>query len=279
ALVTGGGGVVGIAWEAGLLVGMAEAGVDVRNADLFLGTSAGSAVAAQLTSGISLDKLFQLQVDPALQSRELSAAIDFKQISADFTRIVQEGGTIAEKLRKIGALALATPTVTEAERRAVIVSRLPVQHWPQKRLAIVAINASSGERVVFERESGVSLIDAVAASCAVPCVWPPVSINGRRYIDGGSYSAANADLAVGCERVLILQPDVPPLIQESLETQVEQLRSGGAQVEIIMPDETLKAILASVGGNLLDPSARERAAHAGRAQGRKAAAGIISLWQ
>ena len=106
-----------------------------------------------------------------------------------------------------------------------------------------------------------------------------MSINGRRYIDGGSHSAANADLAVGFERVLILQPDVPPLIQESLETQIEQLRSGGAQVEIIMPDEALKAILASVGGNLLDPSARERAAHAGRAQGRKAAASVVSLWQ
>jgi NTE family protein len=192
---------------------------------------------------------------------------------------MQEGGSTAEILQKVGALALATPTVTEAERRAVIVSRLPVQDWPQSRLAIVAVDAYSGERIVFERESGVSLVDAVASSCAVPCVWPPVSINGRRYIDGGVYSVANADLAAGFDRVLILQPDVPPFTPESLEKQIEQLRSAGALVEVIAPDDAMQAALASVGGNPLDPAVRERAAQAGRAQGRNIAAQVASLWQ
>ena len=279
AFVLGGGGVAGIAWETGLLAGLAETGVDVRNADLFLGTSAGSTVAAQLTSGLSLDALLQRQTDPALQSKELPATIDFKQMAADFTSIVQEGGTITEILQRVGALALATPTVTEAERLTVIASRLPVLNWPQHRLAVVTVDAQSGERIVFERESEVNLVEAVAASCAVPCVWPPVSINGHRYIDGGSYSAANADLAAGFDRVLVLQPDAPPFTQESLEKQVEQLRKKGAQVEVIVPDEAMQTALASVGGNPLDPSVRELAARAGRDQGRNIATRVAALWQ
>ena len=66
--------------------------------------------------------------------------------------------------------------------------------------------ADNGEFVAFEKSSGVSLVDAVAASCAVPGVWPPVTINGRRYIDGGMRSAVNADLAAGYERVVVLAP-------------------------------------------------------------------------
>ncbi len=60
--------------------------------------------------------------------------------------------------------------------------------------------------VVFNRESGISLLDAVAASCAVPLVWPAATINGKRYIDGGVRSSANADLATGCGRVVVLAP-------------------------------------------------------------------------
>lgn len=279
ALVLGGGGVAGIAWETGLLVGLADAGTNLRNADLYVGTSAGSAVAAQLTSGLSLDELFQRQVNPALQSKELPATIDFKQMTADFTRILKESKNITEILQKIGALALATPTVTEAERRAVIISRLPVHSWPHGQMILVAVDAHSGERIAFERASGVDLVDAVAASCAVPCVWPPVTIGEHRYFDGGTYSAANADLAAGFNRVIVLQPDVPPLTLKTLDEQVEQLRSNGAQVEVIAPDERMKEALASVGGNPLDPSIRDLAANAGREQGRSVATHVASLWQ
>ena len=127
ALVLGGGGVAGVAWETGLLVGLAEAGIDVRNADLFVGTSAGSTVAAQITSGRPLDELFQRQVDPALQTQELAPPPGFiEEMLAGFTRAFKEGETCAEILQRIGALALAVPTVPEAQRREVIFSRLPV---------------------------------------------------------------------------------------------------------------------------------------------------------
>lgn len=280
ALVLGGGGVVGIAWETGLLMGLAEAGIDVRNADLFVGTSAGSTVAAQITSGLTLDKLFQQLVDPALQTHELATQPDFQKMLADFTRAFKEGGTSSQIMQRFGTLALAAPTVSEAQRREVLVSRLPVHSWPQSRLEIVAIDAFSGERTIFTRESGVELVDAVMASCALPYAWPPATINQRRYIDGGCYSIANLDLAAGFDKVLVLQPDLPPFpFLETLNEQIEHLQHQGAQIEVITPDEAMKAALASVGGNALDPSLRAIAANLGREQGRREADRAATLWQ
>ncbi len=203
ALVLGGGGVAGVGWETGLLVGLAEAGIDVRNADLFLGTSAGSHVAAEITSGLTMDEIFHRQVDPALQAHELAPQPDFQKMIADFTRALKEGGTSSEILQRMGALALAAPTGPETQRREVIVSRLSVHSWPRSPLEIVAIDAFSGERTIFKRESGVDLVDAVMASSAVPYVWPPTTINKRRYIDGGCYSMANLDLAAGFDKILV----------------------------------------------------------------------------
>ncbi|GCE50016.1 NTE family protein [Thermosporothrix hazakensis] len=280
ALVLGGGGVAGIAWETGLLVGLADAGIEINKADLFVGTSAGSAVAAQVTSGLSMEELFQRQVDPALQAKEIDVQPNFQQIVADFNRITSEGHRGSALMRELGKTALSTPTVPEAERRNVIVSRLPVHRWPQSRLEIVAVDAFSGERVVFTRESGVELIDAVAASCAVPCVWPPVTIGERRYIDGGCYSAANADLAAGFEKVLIVQPEIPALLLvESLEEQIERLRQNGAQVEVLSPNAVVKNALAAAGGNPLDPALREISAKAGREQARDEVVRIAALWR
>lgn len=282
ALVLGAGGAAGIAWETGVIAGLADAGINVREADLFVGTSAGSCVAAQITSGLTLDELFQRQVDPRLQPRELQALVDFKQWTADMARAKEEAGGVTETLQRIGALASTAATVTEAERREVIASRLPVHTWPEHRLLVVAVDAESGERRVFDRTSGVQLVDAVAASCALPAVWPPVTIDGRHYMDGGVYSTDNADLAVGFDRVVLLAltPRVPPLSLVRLESALEALRQGGARVEVVRPDEATEAAFASVGGNLLDASVRERAARAGRAQGRSVAASrVASLWR
>ena len=278
ALILGGGGVAGISWETGVIVGMADAGLDVRDADLFLGTSAGSTVAAQITSGLMLAELFQRQIDPALQAREISVQMDMQKLGAAFANAQQDARNATELLQRIGTLALATPTITEAERRAVIVSRLPVHTWPQSRLEVIAVNAYSGERRIFDRHSGVDLVDAVAASCAVPGVWPPATIDGQRYIDGGVYSNENADLAAGFERVLVITPEVPLALLEHLETQVARLRQEGSRVEIVHPDEAVKGAVAAVGGNPLDPSLRERLAPPGREQGRRIADQVASFW-
>ncbi len=225
AVVLGGGGLAGFAWEVGLLVGLADTGVDVRDANLFVGTSAGSVVATLATSGRSWEELFQRQVDPALQSREVSPQVDFQKIIDDFGHAFEDGGSSAEILRRIGALSLAFPyAISKSERRNVIASRLPVDSWPKNRVEVVAVDAISGERTVFTKESGVNIVDAVTASCALSYIWPTATIGDRKYIDGGFYSMANLDLAAGFDRVLVLQPDVPPFpVIETLDEQRARL--------------------------------------------------------
>ena len=268
ALVLGGGGVAGIAWTTGLLAGLAETGQDVTGADVLIGTSAGAAVAAQLGSGLPLAELLARQVEPVRQAAEIPAEVDLAKMVAELGTGLAGVSSSQELLRRIGAYALAARTVPEAARRAVMESRLPVHDWPERALRLTAIDAETGELRVFDRDSGVSLVDAVAASCAVPGIWPPVTIGGRRYMDGGVRSGDNADLAAGCARITVISPlgyDAPIPSPMPLRAVVAQLRDGGAEVTVIVPDA---ASAAAVGANPLDPSTRTPAAQAGRAQGR-----------
>ncbi|MFI9804505.1 patatin-like phospholipase family protein [Streptomyces sp. NPDC052301] len=268
ALVLGGGGVGGIAWMTGLLAGLADSGQDVSGAGLLVGTSAGSAVAAQLGSGLSLEELYARQVDPALQAAEIMAEMDLEKFAAEIGAATGSAASVPELRRAVGRVALGSRTVPEPERRAVIESRLPSHGWPERALKVVAVDAGSGEPRVFDRDSGVPLVDAVAASCAVPGVWPPVTIGERRYIDGGVRSIANADLAAGAERVLVVVPlgvTEPFPSEQPLEASVARLRAQGAEVVLIAPDE---ASTAAIGDNALDPSTRGPAAETGRTQGR-----------
>ncbi|GAA3798184.1 MULTISPECIES: patatin-like phospholipase family protein [Amycolatopsis] len=274
ALVLGGGGVAGIAWQTGLLHGLSESGVDVLGADRFVGTSAGSTVAAQITSGTALAELFRRQVDPALQSPEIPADVDAETIAEMFGAAVSGATDAKDARRRIGDLALAARTVPEADRLKVIEARLPVHDWPAAALHIVAVDAATGDDRVFTAESGVSLVDAVAASCAVPGTWPPVTIGGRRYIDGGVRSMENADLAAGCDRVLVLRvTEVPG--NTDLDEQVAALRRDGAAVLVLAPDAPAAE---AIGPNLLDPSVRDAAARAGYDQAVRVAAEVTAVW-
>ncbi|WP_431902929.1 patatin-like phospholipase family protein [Amycolatopsis thermoflava] len=274
ALVLGGGGVAGIAWQTGLLHGLSESGVDVLGADRFIGTSAGSTVAAQITSGTALAELFRRQVDPALQSPEIPADVDAETIAEMFGAAVSGATDAKDARRRIGELALAARTVAEADRLKVIEARLPVHDWPAAALHIVAVDAATGDDRVFTAESRVSLVDAVAASCAVPGTWPPVTIDGRRYIDGGVRSMENADLAAGCDRVLVLRvTEVPG--NTDLDEQVAALRRDGAAVLVVAPDA---AAAEAIGPNLLDPTVREAAARAGFDQAARAVAEVSAVW-
>lgn len=274
ALVLGGGGVAGIAWEIGLLAGLE--GIGLREADLVVGTSAGSAVAAQLVSGLPMDELLARQTDPAKQAPEIPAVVDPEKMAAIFA-YDQENPPDRDALRQqIGRIALLTETVSEAARREVITARVPVDKWPDEReLLIVAVDANTGEERVFGRDSGVSLVDAVAASCAVPGIWPPVTIGDSRYVDGGVRSAENADLAFGEDVVLVLQAMEMPGVTDLAE-QAEALRAQGSTVLIVKPDED---VLAAMGTNPLDPTVRTPVAEAGRRQGAKLAEEIAAFWR
>ena len=211
ALILAGGGVAGIAWELGVLRGLQDTdpglAARVLAADLVVGTSAGSAVAAQITSGVPLDDLYGRQLSET--SAEIEVQLDMEQLLARFTAAVSATASQDEALRAVGALALDAETVAEPVRMAAVAARLPVPDWPDRLMLLPAVDALTGELTAFSKDSGVTLVDAVAASCAVPGIWPPVTINGRRYIDGGVRSPTNADLAAGYDRIVIITPADP----------------------------------------------------------------------
>lgn len=272
ALVLGGGGVTGIAWGLGFLTGLLDEGLDLRNADLVVGTSAGSSVGAQITSGAPLEQLYARQLE---SSAERAADFDAAALGRTFAALMQEVGPDPTAIRRrIGQLALGASSVPEAERRAIIASRLPSPKWPAERLVIVAVDAETGEPRFFDRDAGVSLTDAVAASCAVPGVWPPMTIEGHRYMDGGVRSVTNADLAMGAQRVLVLSL-LPPGPQSTLPREVAALEGAGSAVLVAEPDA---ASVEAIGPNVLDPARREETARAGRAQGRRQAAELSAFW-
>jgi NTE family protein len=272
ALVLGGGGLTGIAWEWGIIAGLAEAGVDLTNADLVIGTSAGSVVGAQLATQADPNERFTRQL--AGPGSEIAARVR-PLTMARLAWAVLRTRSAEQARRNIGQVARTTRTVPASARREVIAARLPVHTWPDRRLVITAVDAGSGQRVAFDRAAGVDLVDAVAASCAVPGVWPPVPIGGRLYIDGGVRSPANADLTAGARRVVILAPLVRgfgPIT--GVAAQATELRRH-AQVVVVQPDS---AALKAIGRNVLDPARRAPAARAGLAQARSCVAQIHQVW-
>jgi NTE family protein len=272
ALVLAGGGITGIGWELGILAGLAELGVDLSDADVVVGTSAGSVVGAQLTSGIPVQKLYDEQLREA--TGEISARIG----PAVLLRFAIAGllpGSDQKARARLGKFALAAKTVDESDRIAVIEERLPQKDWPERKLLITAVEAHTGELKVFDRDSGVSLVNAVAASCAVPVVWPPVTIDGHRYMDGGARSVANADLAKGCGRVVVIAPITASLRRSGRIS--EQLAKLGQHLHsvVISPDADAKE---AIGRNVLDPAHRAASALAGRAQARSVRDAVAVAW-
>ncbi|BDB44624.1 MULTISPECIES: patatin-like phospholipase family protein [Mycobacterium] len=281
ALVLAGGGVAGIAWETGVLQGIAdespEAARLLLDSDVLLGTSAGSAVSAQIGSGSPLEALFGRQI--AETSAEIDPGVDIETITELFLDALREPRTdgfdrTRGRLQRIGSVALATETVPESVRRQIIAARLPSHQWPERDLRITAIDTATGELVVFDRDWGVDLVDAVAASCAVPGAWPPVTIAGRRYMDGGVNSSVNIGVVDDCDVAVVLVPagaDTP-----------SPFGAGPAAEIAAFPGETITVFadeqsLAAFGANPLDPRCRIGSATAGRAQGRREARSVATF--
>ncbi len=273
----GGGGVAGIGWETGILQGIADespaAARALLDSEVLVGTSAGSAVVAQIGSGLSLEQLFGRQVREASSERDPGVGVD-AVTDLFLAALSQPDNTVPQMRQGIGAAALAAGTVAEPVRRDVIAQRLPAHSWPHRALRVTAVDVATGELVVFDRDSGIDLVDAVAASCAVPGAWPPVTIGDRRYMDGGIGSTINLAVADDCEMSVVLVPaGVAAPSPFGLGPVAEIAAFGGAALGVFADVGSLAAF----GPNPLDPRCRVASAKAGRAQGRREAAGVAAF--
>ena len=279
-LVIGSGGVTGIAWAVGVVAALADAAVELREADVFVGTSAGAVVAIELAGDVPTSDLLRRQRAEA----DHEVARPYSQQAADEkgrNLLERADGDATAARRRVGAAALRASTPGLEERRAIVASRLSTPRWPARPVRVVAVDAASGERRVFDASSGVDLADAVMASCAVPAVWPAVPIGGRHYIDGGVWSTTNADVAgelVGCRSIVVVAPlgygDANPL-SGRLRVELAELSARGRRTCVIVPDA---ASVRAMGENVLDPAARGPAADAGYAQGAADADRIRAHW-
>lgn len=270
----GGGGITGIAWMLGLVTGLAERGIDLRGADDVIGTSAGSVVGAQLATGVDLDERYAAQLADA--SGETAAVLG-RGTLLQLALAALTGGRDPQAARaRIGRAALRASTMPESERIAVIGARLPHQQWPKRSLRVTAVDAHDGAFRVLDRDSGVPLVHAVAASCAVPGVYPPVTVGATRLVDGGMRTPVNADLAAGAARVVVLAPIPRGLGRRTgVVAQVEELRAGGARIALVTPD---RDAVTAIGRNVLDPARRAGSARAGRAQAAAVADAVGEVW-
>jgi len=289
ALVLGGGGSTGNAWLIGIIAGLFDAGLDVTTADLTIGTSAGSTAAAQI-AGATPAELFAATVAAVPTQRTGPAGSDQRPARPmathleKFLKVIASAKDVTDMRRRMGTAALdreaASDGCWQAQWRGTVASRLPSQRWPERSVLITAIDARTGEPVVFDRDSGVDLADAVAASCAGGGL--PYRIADIPYIDGGyRANAENADLAVGYERVLVLSPlggrTLHPLDWGTqLAVQVDALRAHGSRVETIFPDGDSEHMF---GANAMDLSLRPPAARAGYNQGKAVAEQLAEFWR
>lgn len=280
ALVLGGGGTVGIAWETGLLYGLQDAGIDVSGADVIIGTSAGSVVGTQLALGLPLATLLAAQLAPLDAVQDEPAATDAPIQAMVSEKLTEPVEATPELLREIGALSLAASTITEEAylQRFELLRAIP---WPERRLLLTAVDVETGVFQLWDRESAVPLTHAIGSSCSVPGIFPPVTINGRRYMDGGMRSTTNADHAMDYDTVLIIAPITVQiggmLLERSrLAREVAQLRASGCRVEIIIPDAETIAVF---GPSLMDTTRRVDAARAGLRQAADAVAWVSGSWR
>jgi NTE family protein len=283
ALVLGGGGPVGRAWQSGLLLGLIEEGVMLRSANLILGTSAGAIVGAQL--GLGLD-LSLVQAPPGQSVSSPRPSNGFGQLRKAMAGAALSSAPEIQR-QEIGRIGLDAATVSE-EQSIQRLNFLAKREWPAN-VQFTAVNASTGESIVWHRGSGIPLELGVASSCALPGVWPPITIHGKPYMDGGVRSMLNADLATGYTTVIVVScfalvlPEgfVNPeqeVLNASLEAEITGLREHGAKVILITPSAELLD-LTRQGTKMLDTTLVPEAYQVGNRQGVQEAARIDVSWR
>lgn len=257
ALVLGGGGIVGIAWESGIIAGMKAAGIDVSTADIVVGTSAGSIIGSQLCSGKSFDQAETADPELIEQLEQLNQALDLGLLGKTFALWTSTDSMTAPLAAEIGQLAKQASAWTEQQWLQNNHSMHQVDDWPQRDLRIVSVNCDSGEIGIHSRHD-TNLQQAIAASCAIPGMFPTITINGSQHMDGGVASGTNAQIVIADnpEQVLILAPittatsPLGPAAEKALKEEITALEKNGSQV-FSLTANTDDALV--FGPNLMDP--------------------------
>jgi NTE family protein len=281
-LVLGGGGSTGVAWLVGVNAGFADAGIDLRTADRFIGTSAGSIIGSRLAAGQSADAMVGdvlNRMDSVIENAAMGA-LDLNELLA----IMGEWETLPdnspESCQRIAKMALDATVLDEATFLSLLGRETPTE-WPAGNLVATAVDAESGERVLLDRSSGMTLLQAIACSICVPGIFPPVSVGGRRYVDGGLFSATHAEQAAGAEQVLVFAPigsrpdGMDPNALAQLEGEVAELRAAGSSVTTLLPDAQANDV---IGINRMDAALGDVVMAEGRRQGAALAASLVGTW-
>ena len=291
-LVLGGGGVLGAAWMVGALTALQDqTGVDARDFDEMVGTSAGSVLVALLGAGVPVRDLLTHQLEGALDVGPLAGfSWDYdKDTGGERPGLPRPGlgsrellRRNARNLRHLPPTAVLSAILPEGrgsiEAVGALVRHVVPQGWVSRPgVCIAALDFDSGERAAFGREGTptVDLADAAMASCAIPGWYQPVRIGEHRYIDGGAWSSTNLDLMVGqqLDEVYVLAPqvsfvrDAPHHWRTRVERQwrnrvtlrvlreLRRVHEDGAEVTVLGPgEEDLEAF----GANLMDVTRRPR---------------------
>ncbi|MEI2711883.1 MAG: patatin-like phospholipase family protein [Nocardioides sp.] len=272
ALVLGGGGITGIAWEIGMLKAFHEAGLKLGGADEILGTSAGSVVGG-LISSHPIDDLYDAQLEPP--DAAVGGRFSLSKMARALPTVGLPGGSIVARRARVGRAAMQAVPIGSEDRVAVIRERVEIEDWPSDaNLRVTAMSAMTGALKIFDRESGVDVIEAIAASCAVPFVWPAVMIQGHPYFDGGVRSTTNADKVQQPDVAVVIAP-IPMNIRRHHNIKAQLDRAGVSRRAVIWPDKEARD---AIGRNVLNPARQSAAARAGLRQGRLFATRVRAVW-
>jgi len=252
--------------------------VDVRHADYVQGTSAGSIVGSAVAKGVDMNLLAEAQRNVSQPAAGAGGGPpDLSKLMAVMMRFPPVGEPSVELRKELGVLSVSSQTMGEQAFVAMLGAGLPPGDWPE-RFACTAVDTQTGEFHIWRKADGVELARAVSSSCSVPGIFPPVTINGRRWMDGGMRSSISVDMAAGYSRVLAVAV-IPAMARAWLvprfEAEAQAVRAEGGEMRLISPDD---ASSEAFGPNLMDGARRPACLEAGRAQGRREAERLKGWW-
>lgn len=272
ALILGGGGQFGIAWELGYIRGLQDEGISLRNSDMIVGTSAGSQVGSLLASDKSWEALWEEQVLSDIHEESPADSKTMMNLFTQFDAIADNASDSFSWVQGMANLAINTATKFDEEKHiSQIKNRVGQISWGNA-LHIVATSATTSQRQMWNVNDRVDVYHAMSASSSLPGVWPVTTVGDDKYFDGGSYSVENADVAKDAAKAIIFATGLPIKTPETLDDQLQILDSSNTSYQVIKPDNSVMDIFAKYGNNSVDPSLRKDIATVARQQGQNEAA-------